>query len=456
MEKKLNICLLNDSFPPAIDGVANVVVNYATEFSKKGLEVCVATPKYPGIKDDYEFDVLQYPSINTIDSIGYVTGMPFSAKYVSKFVDKEIDIIHTHCPMTSCFLSRILRDDINKPIIMTYHTKYDIDVKRTIKSKLLQKISINAIVENISACDEVWAVSKGAAENLKSLGYKGEVIVMENGVDMPKGRSNKEDTEAIKKEYGLKDGVPTYLFVGRMMWYKGIKIILDGLKMLDEKGKDYQMLFVGSGIEFEEIKKYCDDLKLDKVIFAGPVRDRKKLKDIFSACDLFLFPSTFDTNGLVVREAASSGLGAMLIEGSCAAEGTTNYRNAIWIQENAESLAQALMSIKDEQYREIGDNAMNELYISWQEASSRAYSRYQEVLKNYQPKKTRFKLNDALFKVIGDTSLLLHHIDELEEGITLSRSEDFTKAKSEIEELKNKIKHEHEKLLDRLKNNIMD
>ena len=27
--EKLNVCLLNDSFPPVIDGVANVVRNYA-------------------------------------------------------------------------------------------------------------------------------------------------------------------------------------------------------------------------------------------------------------------------------------------------------------------------------------------------------------------------------------------------------------------------------------------
>ena len=27
--EKFNVCLLNDSFPPLIDGVANAVVNYA-------------------------------------------------------------------------------------------------------------------------------------------------------------------------------------------------------------------------------------------------------------------------------------------------------------------------------------------------------------------------------------------------------------------------------------------
>ena len=29
MSEKTGICLLNDSFPPLIDGVANAVVNYA-------------------------------------------------------------------------------------------------------------------------------------------------------------------------------------------------------------------------------------------------------------------------------------------------------------------------------------------------------------------------------------------------------------------------------------------
>lgn len=452
MDEKINICLLNDSFPPAIDGVANVVLNYATEFSKKGLDVTVATPKYPGVKDDYNFDILLYPSINTIDSIGYVTGMPFSAKYVTNFIDKKIDILHTHCPMTSCFLSRIIRDDINKPIIMTYHTKYDIDVKRTIKSKALQKVAIKAIVENISACDEVWAVSKGAAENLKSLGYKGEVIVMENGVDMPKGKSSKEEIENIRKEYKLKDNIPTYLFVGRMMWYKGIRIILDALKILQDKGKDFQMLFVGSGLEYEEIKQYSEELNLNNVIFVGSINDRKKLKAIFSTCNLFIFPSTFDTNGLVVREAASSGLGSILIKGSCAAEGTLDKHNAILIEENAKSLAESLLSIKDDEYEFIGNNAMNELYISWSEASDKALKRYKEVLQNYKPRKTSFKVNDALFKLVADTSSMIYQIDEIEEGIALQGKQDIVKAKKELDEIKNKLKEEHNKLIEHLKN----
>ncbi len=38
---------------------------------------------------------------------------------------------------------------------------------------------IKMFVKNIEACDDVWVVSQGAGENLKSLGYKGEYTVME-------------------------------------------------------------------------------------------------------------------------------------------------------------------------------------------------------------------------------------------------------------------------------------
>lgn len=45
----MNVCLLNDSFPLVIDGVANVVMNYASIMQQEGLaNVVVGTPNYPG------------------------------------------------------------------------------------------------------------------------------------------------------------------------------------------------------------------------------------------------------------------------------------------------------------------------------------------------------------------------------------------------------------------------
>ena len=38
-----DICLLNDSFPPIIDGVSNTVANYARVIASRGNGVCVVT-----------------------------------------------------------------------------------------------------------------------------------------------------------------------------------------------------------------------------------------------------------------------------------------------------------------------------------------------------------------------------------------------------------------------------
>ena len=71
MKEKINVCLMNDSFPPLIDGVANTVVNYASIIEEKYGHAIVSTPDYPGVTDDYPFEVMRYPSLDTSKFVGY-------------------------------------------------------------------------------------------------------------------------------------------------------------------------------------------------------------------------------------------------------------------------------------------------------------------------------------------------------------------------------------------------
>ena len=57
---KRTICLLNDSFPPEIDGVANAVVNYAKNITKSGENAIVVTPTMPGADDILQKLLLLY------------------------------------------------------------------------------------------------------------------------------------------------------------------------------------------------------------------------------------------------------------------------------------------------------------------------------------------------------------------------------------------------------------
>ena len=230
---------------------------------------------------------------------------------------------------------------------------------------------------------------------------------MPNGVDLPRGRLAPEEIRAVTGGFDLPDGVPCFLFVGRLMWYKGIRIILDALAGLKITGRQFRMVFVGDGMEREEMEDYVRELRLEDVcLFAGAVRDREKLRTYFCMADLFLFPSTFDTNGIVVREAAACGLGSVLVRGSCAAEGVADGENALLIEEDALSLLHLLKEVGGDRpaLRRLGENAMEQLYLSWDESVRRAYDRYGVVLEDYRRGLTDRNLEwtDEVYNVMSD------------------------------------------------------
>ena len=75
----MKVCLLNESFPPVIDGVVNVMMNYADYMMRDyGAEIEVGTPEYPdGKYDDYPYQVVAYPSFDTAaQTNGYRAGNP--------------------------------------------------------------------------------------------------------------------------------------------------------------------------------------------------------------------------------------------------------------------------------------------------------------------------------------------------------------------------------------------
>ncbi len=409
MSDKLNVCLMNDSFPPLIDGVANCVINYADVISRQLGEATVVTPEHPDANDGaYPFNVMRYKSMSITEKLcGYRAGYPFSSSRLETLANSGFDVIHSHCPFASTVMARVLREKTDVPIILTYHTKFDIDIRRALPTKILADSAINFVVNNISACDEVWTVSKGAGENLRSLGYEGDYIVMENGVDFPCGRADKDKTAKLRAEYGLSDTIPVFMFVGRLLWYKGLRLTFDALKILSDKGIDYRMLVVGDGMDRAEMEEYVDEIGIrERVIFTGAVYDREELRVFYTAGDLFIFPSLYDTNGIVVREAAACGVGSLLIEGSCAAEGITHGRTGILTKDNPEAIAAELEFAAShlDEIRQIGQHAMDEVYISWETSVKRAYERYHVVMENVKSGHTYRSEN-----VIGEDFFLAMH-----------------------------------------------
>lgn len=389
---KLTVGLFNDSFPPTIDGVANAVFNYATYIQKNHGTAVVATPRYPNVTDDYPFEVIRYASAGLGKKIGYRAGYPFDISAVNAIEKHKLDIIHSHCPFVSTMLARVVRYYTGVPIVFTYHTKFDIDISKRVAFRPAQEVSLHFLVSNINACDEVWVVSEGAGQNLRSIGYKGPYVVMPNGTDFTRGRSDPQAIEALRIKHSIQPDETVFLFVGRMMWYKGVRLILDGLRDAATEGCKFKMIFVGDGYERQEMMDYAKELGMEQqCIFTGAIRDREELRCYYSLADLFLFPSTYDTNGLVVREAAACECPCLLIRGSCAAEGIIDGDTGILIDETSHALGRAVVAacVDRALLRRIGRHAAEKIYLSWEDAIAKAYERYQVVLQNAKPRKRR-------------------------------------------------------------------
>ena len=380
---RLKIGLFNDSFPPTIDGVAQAVKNYAAVLHDKHCDVTVVTPDYKDVQDDYPFEVFRYRSLRADKRIGYRVGNPFDPKTLIKLRTKRFDLMHIHSPFASSVLVSNINHRPKVPVVLTYHTKFDVDIAKRVPLDGMRKIAMKFLLDNINAVDEVWVVTEGCGRALRDVGYRGSYHVMENGTDFAYGRAPQGEIDALREQYGVREDEFVFLFVGRMMWYKNVRLILDALKYLYGQGVPFRAFLVGDGFDAPDIQAYAKGIGLEgPVTFTGAIYDREALRAYYSLADMFLFPSTYDTSGMGVKEAAACDCPALLVEGSCAAEGVAHDFTGFLAEETAESCGQVLFKACEDRghIAEVGKHAGEHLYLSWETAVERAYKRYTEIL----------------------------------------------------------------------------
>lgn len=387
MSEKLKIALGTESFPPTVDGISTVVKCYANIINEKLGEASVVVPKIPNNEDyKYPYEIYRYKSLFTFGE-GYPVGWPFKEQFATDIIDRNFDVLHSHCPIATSYFFRRINRIQRIPQILTYHTKYEYDFEQRIPSLAVKHRAYGFLLNNIKSADEVWVTSHGTVDSLRKVGYEGDYVVMPNGCDLPKLDCTDDMRAMIRRKHNIPNDVPVLIFVGRMMWYKNLRIILDSCKILKDSGRDYRMLILGMGPEENAIKKYARKLGLDdKVIFTGQLLDRNELQIYYGTADLLVFPSTFDTNGLVVREAAASATPTLVVANSCASEGIKDCETGFLCLENARSVAKVIDEVIDNKdlLNRVGLNARNDIYISWEESVTNAYNRYQIVIDKFK------------------------------------------------------------------------
>lgn len=386
-QKKENVKVLEvvDNYYPIIDGVVNVVDNYARNLNKK-IDCDALVPRYPHSYDKGGYKVIRSLSMSG-GKFGVRLPLPMlDPKLRKHFKENRYDLIHCHSPVTLAKYVLKIAKKQNIPVLFTLHSHFHEEINRSVKIRCLQKFALNFLLSTIKKMDYVWAVSEGSRRTLKEL-YHVDLPceVMINGTDSyPIDRGKLEDLKKdIMLEHGVKPDETVLLFVGRLVVVKNISLVLKTLRLLLDRGEKARLILVGDGDNRKALEKECVSLGVkDNVTFTGSIEDRDRLSAYYACADFFTLPSTFDTYSLSLHEAAAMGLPPIAVKGSCAAEGVVDGHNGYLAEIDASLWADRIQAaLQDkEQYANVKINCSTELCRSWKEVTDEALEKYKEMV----------------------------------------------------------------------------
>ncbi|GEM66498.1 hypothetical protein SMI01S_01040 [Sphingobacterium mizutaii NBRC 14946 = DSM 11724] len=99
------------------------------------------------------------------------------------------------------------------------------------------------------------------------------------------------------------------LYVGRLVFDKGIFELISGFIKLINEGYELELILVGSGPDEEHIRNIIVDNKIeDKISLKGMISNKDDLKEIYNESDVFVLPSYHEGFPRVLYEALIMGV----------------------------------------------------------------------------------------------------------------------------------------------------
>lgn len=228
----------------------------------------------------------------------------------------------------------------------------------------------------------VIAISRQVAGEIQECyGWRRPISVIHHGVDSEVFRPSLDPAErlAARERYGLAAADWVWLFVGEAV--KGLRGALEQLPHFPtarllaisrSNGAEYEALASNLGVK-------------DRFRFWGPERE---IWRAYRAADVFLYPSTYDTFGMVVSEAMATGVPVVVGRDIGAAELIENGRNGFLIRPSEpDDLRAALQRLLVEPVlaRAVGDAGRATAQAQSWDACARATEQvYGEVMKAKQ------------------------------------------------------------------------
>ena len=366
----MRIGIFTDSYYPHISGVTTSIEMLKDALEHMGHKVYIVAPskKYsydkkngiiwiPGFKPGfYEIRVAEI----------------YSARAM-KIIEKEwhLDIIHTQTELSIDIFARMVAKKLNIPIVRTYHTLYEDYTYYVTKGhfdkaakKLVAKLTKQLCEKK---CDKLIVPTVKIKKLFEDkYNIKKDIEVIPTGIDVKRfylTKALKEKSQAIKKQYKIKDDDFIIGSVGRVAKEKSFDKIIKNLEDIIKQNNKIKFMLVGDGPNLDNLKKLVKSLKLENyVIFTGLV-EYNDMPAYYNTFDVMVSYSTTETQGLTVIEGLAASLPTVCINDSSFREMVQNNYNG-YLFNNGEEFKKYILNLSynKELYKTMSMNAKNSIY----------------------------------------------------------------------------------------------
>jgi D-inositol-3-phosphate glycosyltransferase len=251
------------------------------------------------------------------------------ATYIPEFVDGvnafakekgiQYDIIHSHYWMSGIAAASLSDLWAGTPIVNMFHTLGEMK-NRVARSDAEREgeYRINGEKQVIRRANRIIVATLAEMTQLRFL-YKADqnkMVVIPPGVDL--SHFYPIPADEAKTYVGLRPENRMILFVGRIERLKGVDTLLEAMSCLklNDASRPVHLAIIGGDpsasreqmtTEMMRLKDLCESLGLDQsVVFLGK-RDQDRLPYYYSAADVLVMPSHYESFGMVALEAMACG-----------------------------------------------------------------------------------------------------------------------------------------------------
>ena len=234
---------------------------------------------------------------------------------------KKYNLIHTTDQLFTMSKTAKLASLIWKiPLTTSYHTDTSSYTKYYIlkifsylplssffikKIKLHQKISENQkikIQKYFNFCDKVMINFKSLSEGFSKIKKNKKIVNLERGINKEVFKKIKINKNSFYKTFNIPLENKILFFCGRIHELKGAIFLAKIHKKLVENGLPVTTILTGEDIHGDQCKKIGgQDLIITNYL------NQNEVANLMNICDLFVFPSLYETGPQVVMEAKSCG-----------------------------------------------------------------------------------------------------------------------------------------------------